>query len=178
MEACPNVSEFMPEPGVILLVEDNEDDVFLMTRAWEETREKHRLVVVGNGEEAVAYLRGLEPFADRAQYPLPTLLLLDLRMPLRNGFELLQWVRAQPGLRRLRIIVLTTSWDPRDVMQAYDLGANSFLVKPPGFQATVDIIKGIQNYWLKMDQVPQLTPPAASQWQPKPADGAGLQPTL
>ena len=88
------------------------------------------IFVVNDGEETSAYLDGQGKFANRYEYPLPELLLLDLKMPGKNGFEVLEWIRQQPGLKRLRIVVLTT-WDsPQDVNRAYELGANAFMVKP------------------------------------------------
>ena|SRR5437879_4178194 len=114
----------------ILLVEDREDDVFLIRRALDEARLINPIQVVCDGEQAIAYLDGEGKFDDRSEYPIPELLLLDIKMPRIDGFEVLRWVRQQPHLNSIRIIVLTSSEDIRDVNLAYQLGAHSFLVKP------------------------------------------------
>src|SRR5690242_9739823 len=101
--------------GVILLAEDSETDVLLTRRAFAKANLLNPLHVVSDGEEAIAYLAGEGRYANRAEYPLPELLLLDLKMPKKNGLEVLQWVRDQPGLRGLRIVVLTTSDLAQDV---------------------------------------------------------------
>src|SRR5438477_12877403 len=120
----------MPHISVILLAEDREDDVLLIRRAFNKANLLNPLHLVHDGDEAIAYLKGEGQFANRAEYPLPSLLLLDLKMPRRDGFEVLQWVREQSSLKALRVIVLTSSEHIQDVNRAYDLGANSFLVKP------------------------------------------------
>jgi CheY-like chemotaxis protein len=113
--------------------------------------------VVRNGEEAIAYLAGEGKFSNRAEYPLPNLLLLDLKMPRLDGFDVLRWVRQQSGLRALRVVVLTSSQDIHDVTRAYELGANSFLVKPMEFEHFTEVSKGLKQYWLRMDKAPSLT---------------------
>src|SRR5437879_6114874 len=120
----------MSEYALILIAEDREDDIFVIRRAFEKAHLLNPLQVVRDGEEAIAYLKGEGKFANRGEYPLPELLLLDLKMPRIDGFEVLRWIRQQPGLNALRVVVLTSSEDIRDVNQAYRLGANSFLVKP------------------------------------------------
>jgi len=113
--------------------------------------------VVRDGEQAIAYLAGEGKFTNRAEYPLPSLLLLDLKMPRLDGFEVLRWVRQQPGLRALRVVVLTSSQDINDVNRAYELGANSFLVKPMEFEHFTEVSQGLKQYWLRMDKAPTLT---------------------
>src|SRR6266404_343392 len=147
----------MPDNSVILLAEDDEDHVLLIRRVFKQARLLNPLQVVRNGEEAIAYLKGVGAYANRAEYPLPAVMLLDLKMPRKNGFEVLEWVRGQPNLDSLRIIVLTTSSDMRDVNLAYRLGANSFLVKPADFSQFVSIIQALQGYWLWMNKAPELT---------------------
>src|SRR6185436_2235354 len=115
---------------LILIAEDNEDHVILLRRALQKGALLNPIFVVNDGEETVAYLKGEGKYADRYEYPLPALLLLDLKMPKKNGFEVLEWIRQQPGLRRLRVVVLTTSDSPDDIDRAYELGANAFMVKP------------------------------------------------
>lgn len=141
----------------ILLVEDNPDDVLLMQRAFKKANLANPLQVVDNGEKAVAYLGGQDPYSDRSQHPVPVLVLLDLKLPRFSGLEVLEWVRTKEGLNRLPIVVLTSSADSGDVNTAYDLGANSYLVKPVGFDALFDMVKILQPYWLIMNQKPVLT---------------------
>ena len=147
----------MLDVAVFLLAEDDEDHVHLIRRAFKKANLLNPLHVVRNGEEAIAYLEGVCPYANRAEYPLPALLLLDLRMPRKNGFEVLEWIRGRPGLESLRVIVLTTSEDMRDVNLAYRLGANSFLVKPADFAQFVNVLQAVQGYWLWMDKAPDVS---------------------
>src|SRR5438105_13086300 len=129
----------MPERAAILLGEDREDDVLLIRRAFNKAYINNPLVVVGDGEQAIAYLEGEGKFRNRAEFPLPDLMLLDLKMPKVDGFGVLKWVRGRPGLKGLRVIVLTSSEDMRDVNAAYRLGANSFLIKPMDFEDVVHL---------------------------------------
>src|SRR5665213_1047384 len=124
----------MAEHAVILLAEDEEDHVLLIRRAFEQAKIPNPLHVVWNGQEAIAYLKGEGKYANREEYPLPALFLLDLKMPRVNGFEVLQWLRSQPGLAPLRVLVLTSSDAIRDVDEAGRLGAKSFLVETIDFQ--------------------------------------------
>lgn len=140
----------------ILLVEDNPDDVFLITRAFKKANLVNPVQVVDDGEKAIAYLAGEAGYSDRGRFPLPVLTLLDLKLPRRSGFEVLQWVRAAPGLNRLPVVVLTSSAEVVDVNHAYDLGANSYLVKPVGFDALFDMVKVLQPYWLIMNSLPEI----------------------
>jgi CheY-like chemotaxis protein len=111
---------------------------------------------VGDGDEAMAYLQGEDKFADRQRHPLPSLVLLDLKMPRLNGFEVLSWLRQQEPFRRVPVVVLTSSNHQVDVKRAYDLGANSYLIKPVGFEALMEVARAIQHYWLKLNE--QLPP--------------------
>jgi CheY-like chemotaxis protein len=147
----------MSEHGVILLAEDDEDHVVLIRHAFAEADLRNPLFVVWNGEEAIAYLSGTGKYSNRDEYPLPDLLLLDLKMPRVDGFEVLKWVRQQPGLAPLRILVLTSSNELRDVNRAYQLGANSFLVKPLDFQDVIQLSKVIQKYWLNRSKTPEIS---------------------
>src|SRR2546428_9867920 len=124
----------MPDQAVILLAEDREDDILLIRKAFQEAFINNPLQVVRDGEEAIAYLSGEGKYSNRAEYPLPELMLLDLKMPGTDGFDVLKWMRQQPGLQALRVVVLTSSDQMRDVNAAYQLGANSFLVKPIDFE--------------------------------------------
>src|SRR5438132_4460545 len=109
----------MSDQAVILLAEDLEDDILLIRRAFERGNIDKPLQIVRDGEETIAYLKGEGKYANRAEYPLPDLLLLDLKMPRLDGFEVLRWIRQQPGLEGLRVVVLTSSEDMRDVNKAY-----------------------------------------------------------
>src|SRR6266700_1252064 len=114
----------------ILVAEDLPDDVLILKHAFSKAGVSAPLHFVTDGQEVVEYLKGEQSFADRKTYPLPAMLLLDLNMPRLNGFDVIKWVRSQPGLCRLPIVVFTSSDQPRDVHRAYELGANSYLVKP------------------------------------------------
>lgn len=157
-----------PETAVILLVEDREDDVLLVKRAFAKAGLNNPLYVVNDGEQAIAYLMGDSPFSNQSEYPLPDIILLDLKMPRFDGFETLAWIRKQPGIRALPIIVLTSSDEIRDVNRAYALGANSFLVKPLDFENSIAVAKMIEKYWLRSSKLPQSTrpPPESSPLSP------------
>ena len=118
----------------ILVVEDNENDAVLIRRTFKHARVPNPVHFVKSGEAAIAYLNGVGAYANRAKYPLPGLVLLDLKMAGVDGFEALTWIRSQPHLKALRVVVLTASSEIRDVNDAYRLGANSFLVKPLEFE--------------------------------------------
>src|SRR5207249_1366330 len=111
----------MPESQVILLAEDREDDIFFIRRAFDRAGIKNPFHVVRDGEEAIRYLAGNDKYSIRDEYPLPSLLLLDLKMPRADGFDVLRWARCHPTLRSLIIVVLTGSQDIRDVNRAYQL---------------------------------------------------------
>ena len=142
------------ERYLILLVEDDPNDIILIKRAFEKTRITNPLQVVEDGEEAISYLAGKGRYADREKYPLPMLLLLDLKLPRKSGHEVLEWLRQQPILKRLTVVVLTSSQQSSDINRAYDLGANSYLVKPVTFDALVEIVKTLNLYWLLLNEKP------------------------
>jgi CheY-like chemotaxis protein len=148
-----------PESAVILLVEDREDDIFLIRKAFSKANLINPLYVVNDGEQAVAYLMGDSPYSNRNEYPLPDIILLDLKMPRLDGFEVLTWIRKQPGIRGLPVIVLTSSEELRDVNHAYALGANSFLVKPLDFENSLSLIKMVEKYWIRSSRLPQSSRP-------------------
>jgi len=139
----------------ILMVDDSADDLFLMRAAFKKADFNLSAQEVVNGEEAIAYLKGDGPYGDRDKFPLPTVMLMDLNMPMKNGFEVLAWVRAQPGLKRLAIIILSASMRAEDVEQAFDLGANAFLVKPGKFAALVSMVRCLRD-WIQINQFPSL----------------------
>ena len=139
-----------------MLVEDDPNDVLLIQRALRKARLVNPIEVVSDGEEAVNYLAGHGPFADRERYPLPVLILLDLKLPRKSGFEVLEWLRQQPKLKRVPVVVLTSSSRDSDINHAYDLGANSYLVKPPSFDALLKLVEEVKIYWLMLNVPPQL----------------------
>lgn len=145
----------MNQNQTILLVDDSENDLFLMRAAFQMANCDIPLQEARNGEEAIAYLKGEGPYADRNQYPLPTVMLLDLNMPRMNGFDVLAWVRAQPGLKRLAIIIMTASMRVEDVEQAFDLGATSFLVKPSDLDTLADMMRCLGD-WIQINHFPPL----------------------
>src|SRR5438477_11405269 len=156
--AEPNpVSALKREESVILLAEDRQDDVMIIRRAFAKSKLLNPLHVVSDGDEAISYLQGEGKYANRDEFPLPSLLLLDLKMPRRDGFEVLEWIRKQPSLSALRVIVLTTSDEIRDVNKAYTMGANSFLVKPVDFAAFVEVTRALKGYWLWMSEEPEIS---------------------
>jgi Response regulators consisting of a CheY-like receiver domain and a winged-helix DNA-binding domain len=142
----------------ILLVEDDPNDVLLVRRAFQQTRSGIPLFVMRNGLEAINYLSGEGTYADRQAYPLPDIVLLDLSMPLMDGIEVLQWIRSQPGLKRLPVIVLTTSMNESDSKKAYEAGANSYVVKPGSFNELVEAIRSLGDFWLGGTQLPTINP--------------------
>jgi len=141
--------------SVILLVEDQENDILLIRKAFEKGQILNPLFVVRSGEEAMAYLAGEGKFRNREEYPLPDLMLLDIKMPGLDGFEVLRWVRAQSGFSSLLIVMLTSSDRVFDVNQAYKLGANSFLVKPLDFENYLQTCHVLRQYWLNMNKRPE-----------------------
>jgi CheY-like chemotaxis protein len=156
----------MNDGAVILLAEDREDDVVLIRRAFDKALVPHTFFVVQNGEEAVSYLAGDGRFSNRAEFPLPDLFLLDLKMPGMDGFDVLRWIKAQPQLTSLRIVVLTSSDAIFDVNLAYQLGANSFMVKPFDFENTLDLARTVTDYWLKKNKAPEISRPVREKKRP------------
>jgi CheY-like chemotaxis protein len=142
--------------STVLLVEDDANDVFLMQRAFRKANVTNPLHVARDGQEAIDYLNHLGSFADVTENPPPTLMLLDLKMPRKNGFEILEWLRQQPGLKRMVAVVMSSSSEMTDINRAYDLGANSYLVKPGDFQTLVDLVNLLAGYWLGLNEKPEI----------------------
>jgi CheY-like chemotaxis protein len=141
----------------VLLVEDDDNDVLFVQRAFRNAGILNPLQIVRHGDEAVEYLGGSGAFADREQHPLPVFLLLDLKLPRRSGLEVLEWLKEQPGLQRIPVVVLTSSRKDADVNRAYELGANSYLVKPVSFEGLIDLVKSLQLYWLVLNERPAVS---------------------
>jgi CheY-like chemotaxis protein len=137
-----------PHGDTILLAEDNEDHVHFIKRSFMHARFLNPVQVTRDGVETIAYLNGDGPFADRGQFPFPALLLLDLKMPNKDGFEVMEWVRQHPAMRTLRIVVLTTSDRIFDVKRAYALGATGFLTKPLNLHEFIQLGPAIKGYWM------------------------------
>jgi CheY-like chemotaxis protein len=149
----------MLEDKTILLVDDDSNDVLLIQRAFQKAGLGKSLRVVRSGEQAMSYLSGTGTYSDREEHPLPFLLLLDLKMPGTDGFEVLQWARNEPELKRLLIVVLTSSSLQSDVDRAYELGANSYLVKPVDFGEMVHLVQRFEVYWTEMNRTPTAPKP-------------------
>jgi CheY-like chemotaxis protein len=140
---------------MILLVEDSEDDVFFMERAIRMAGGKTQLYTAKDGQMAVDYLEGAREYADRKLYPLPNLILLDLKLPRVPGLEVLRWIRARPELQTTPVIVLSSSGERADLERGYRLGANSFMVKPSEADDLVAMAKCLSDYWFKYNLVPR-----------------------
>ncbi len=140
----------------ILLVEDSPDDALLIQRAFRKANMANPVQLVRDGEEAVAYLSGAPPWDDRDRFPLPVFMLLDLKLPRRSGLEVLAWVRQESTVKRLPVVVLTSSRESVDVNRAYDLGVNSYLTKPVGFEALLEMVKSVNLYWLALNEFPEI----------------------
>ena len=132
----------------ILYVEDQDDDVVLMRYAWDKAGLLNPLQVVNNGERALAYLSGTGKYANRYEYPMPCLVLLDLKMPKLGGLDVLKWIREQPAIQTLPVIVLSSSNQQQDIRTAYARGANSFLTKPPHVDGLVELVASLKAFWL------------------------------
>jgi CheY-like chemotaxis protein len=144
--------------STVLLAEDNSDDIFLMRRAFERAAIPNPLRVVEDGVEALDYLQGIGPYADRAAHPFPCLLLLDVKMPKINGFDVLRRIRDNPATRRLPVVILTSSNQQKDIDHAYDLGVNSYLVKPHSAESLENLLQTLQTYWFSLNNWPQCPP--------------------
>jgi CheY-like chemotaxis protein len=151
------VSSSRVKPGqlAILLVEDDENDIVLVRRAIQASGAGHRLHAVRDGEQAVAYLKGFNEFADREKFPIPNILLTDLKMPKMGGLDLLRWVRANPEYSVIPTIVYSSSDMETDVREAYRLGANSYIAKPSSLSGLVDTLRIVYDYWSRCEIPPE-----------------------
>jgi CheY-like chemotaxis protein len=141
----------------ILIVEDLPADALLIARAFKKAKIATPLAFVTDGQQAIDYLSGAGSYSDRSLFPLPFLMLLDLKLPVRDGFEVLEWIRQQVGMKRLPTVILTSSSRSPDVNRAYDLGANSYLVKPVEDDSLVSIFRQLNMYWVLLNKPPKLT---------------------
>ncbi|MFZ5481154.1 MAG: response regulator [Myxococcota bacterium] len=138
----------MTDGAPVLLVDDSPDDRFLAVTCWTRAAIPNPLVSLEDGQKAIDYLAG------RGTAGLPALVLLDLKMPVRNGFEVLAWMRARDACRRVPVIMMTASELPGDVEKAYDLGANSFVVKPSSIEDLVELFRALNAWWLRVNVFP------------------------
>jgi CheY-like chemotaxis protein len=139
----------------ILLVDDSENDMLLLLRAFKKAGFECPLREVYNGEQAISYLAGEGIYNNRDDYPMPSIMLLDLNMPRKNGFDVLAWVRSQPIFNSLSVIILTASMRAEDVQRAFDLGANSFLLKPSNMNALTSMVQCLRD-WTRINHFPPL----------------------
>lgn len=145
------------EAPEVLLVEDNPNDVELTLRAFKQNNVANRVNVVGDGEEALEFLRGTGRYADTGtETAPPKVILLDLKLPRLSGLEVLREIKADPELRKIPVVVLTASREENDVIEAYDLGVNSYIVKPVDFAKFLDVANNIGVYWLMVNEPPLL----------------------
>lgn len=144
----------MNKPAHILLVEDNRMDIELTLDAFHEAKLLNTIHVASNGQEALDYLFGRGPYADRNAFPLPNLVLLDLKLPGIDGFEVLRQIKSTTILKRLPVVILTSSKEEGDRALSYDRGANSYLVKPVSFDGFMGVVRQIEGYWLSLNIAP------------------------
>jgi CheY-like chemotaxis protein len=139
----------------ILLAEDDKNDIFLMRRAFDNAGFHNPLFVVHNGEEVIDYLQGSGTFQNRQKFPLPALLLLDLKMPLMDGYDVLDWLRQRPQFEGLPVIVLTSSKIESDIGKSRALGAHDYRVKPHGFEDLVRMLDEVRKCWIETRSTPR-----------------------
>ena len=142
------------KPITILMADDDPDDRLLTADALKEARLINDIRFVENGEELLEYLRRTGKFAEPADAPRPGLILLDLNMPRKDGRTVLKELKQDAELRTIPVVVLTTSKDDEDVYHSYDLGVNSYIVKPVTFEALVDILQTLEKYWFEIVELP------------------------
>lgn len=136
----------------ILVVEDNPDDLFILKRAFKLAGTPNDLHHAEDGQQAIDYLLGVSPYDDRSTYPRPSLVLLDLKLPMKHGLEVLAWIKKQPVCRGIAVIILTSSSEDNDVSRAYDLGANAYLVKPTSAEKLTEIVRAVDAFWLRYNK--------------------------
>jgi CheY-like chemotaxis protein len=149
------LSDELPRPITILLADDDEEDRMLTSDALNESRVVNDLRFVEDGEDLLDYLNHRGKYTDPDSAPRPGLILLDLNMPKKDGREALKEIKADPDLRRIPIVVLTTSKAEEDIYRTYDLGANSFIAKPVKFESLVTLMKEIKRYWIEIVELPR-----------------------
>jgi DNA-binding response OmpR family regulator len=139
--------------GPILLVDDDENDIFFMTDAFKKAEVNLPIQIVRDGQQAIDYLRGVGPFADRAQFPLPSLILLDLKLPFIMGLDVLKSIRTDLKFRTI-VVILSASQEESDITSAYELGANGYLVKPSDVSKLTEMVKALHLFWNQTNTAP------------------------
>ena len=150
------ITEMAKDRPTLLIVEDNEDDIFFVERIFKQIGARCELRFARDGMEAIAYLGGEGAFKDRAKYPMPTIILMDLKMPRRNGFEVLEWMHNQPEIKLIPTIVVTSSTLQEDVTRAYRLGANAVMNKPVDKDSLLQMLKSFHIYWTDFVEMPEV----------------------
>ena len=156
------VSQTTGRPATILLAEDNDDHAELIMNCLNGHHLTRKVIRVSDGEETLDYLFHRGDRIDPEKHPVPDLILLDLRMPKISGLEVLEEVKTSEGLRRIPVVILTTSSAKHDITQAYDLGANSYLIKPVEFQALSQMLDDLGRFWVTWNQSPHFSTSAGS----------------
>jgi CheY-like chemotaxis protein len=145
------MGEIMTGTKTILLADDDDNDAAMLKLLFGRLSLEEDFHRASDGAQAIRYLSGEGEYADREAYPLPRILLLDLKMPVKTGFEVLAWIRAQAEIKRTVVVILSASHADDDVRRAYDLGANSYLVKPVEMAAMQTLVRFINEYWLELN---------------------------
>jgi len=149
----------MPYQALILVVEDSDDHVLLLRHAFQKAGIPNPIQVVSSGEDAIVYLAGTGRYSNWKEFPLPTIVLLDLKLPGMDGFAVLRWIRQQPGLKALRVAMLTSSDLDQEIDIAYEAGVNVFLTKPVDLDKLVQMMRVFREHWLECAQVPRVSRP-------------------
>lgn len=144
----------MDDQSTVLLVEDSLDDADFVRYAFRKADVRNPLVIVDDGDKAIDYLLGREGYAERQRFPLPRLILLDLKLPRRSGIEVLSVIRTTEAVRHTPVVMLTSSRMEDDIRKAYDAGANAYLVKPIGVEALVTMIRSVHDFWIAQNSAP------------------------
>jgi CheY-like chemotaxis protein len=144
----------MPRPITILVADDDEEDCMFIDEAFEEGHIANDLRFVHDGEELMDYLKREGEYEDPEEAPRPGLILLDLNMPRKDGREALREIKADPDLKKIPVVVLTTSKQEEDIYRTYDLGVNSYITKPVTFEGLVEVVKGVRKYWFEIVELP------------------------
>ncbi len=139
------------ESRLLLIAEDSEDDYFLLERAFRKANFSNPVRRVKDGQDAIEYLSGASPYSDRTAYPLPYLLLLDLKLPIKHGFDVLEWIRHRDEVKVLPVVVFSSSQQSADIQKSYELGANGFVAKSTSVESLIDVVGAIRDYWLKVN---------------------------
>jgi CheY-like chemotaxis protein len=140
--------------GAVLLVEDDENDVLLFQRAARQAAIQNPVMLARDGQEAIDYLSGREQFADRARFPFPCLMVLDIKMPRKTGLDVLEWMSGEADIGIVPVVVFSSSTRAEDVERAYRLGANAFLVKPSSVERRAELARAIKSFWLDFNLPP------------------------